>query len=67
MTRLILISHGQTQWNVEGRWQGQSDPPLNGEGIAQAHRLATDLKYMGIEVIYTSPLLRAYQTAQIVA
>jgi alpha-ribazole phosphatase len=67
ITRLILIRHGQTEWNVEGRWQGQSDPPLNAEGIAQAHRLGADLTNKGLDVIYTSSLLRAVETAQIVA
>ncbi len=67
MTRLILIRHGKTEWNLERRLEGRSDPPLNGEGIAQAQRMATELKNAGIDAIYTSPLRRAYQTAQILA
>ncbi len=66
-TRLILIRHGETDWNVEGRYQGQADPPLNPKGIEQARRLAQILKDKGIDVIYSSPLKRAWQTAQIIA
>ncbi len=67
MTRLVLIRHGETDWNVEGRYQGQADPPLNGRGVAQAHRLAEALRGVGLEVLYTSPLRRARQTAEVVA
>jgi probable phosphoglycerate mutase len=38
MTRLILIRHGKTNWNTEGRWQGQADVPLNATGWIQANR-----------------------------
>lgn len=67
MRRLILIRHGETDWNVEGRYQGQADPPLNDKGFAQAQQLAEELAGLGMEVIYTSPLLRARQTAEVVA
>ncbi|MEJ2264273.1 MAG: histidine phosphatase family protein [Anaerolineales bacterium] len=66
MTQLVLIRHGETDWNVEGRYQGQADPPLNARGMAQAERLAEELEQTGLEVLYTSPLLRARQTAEIV-
>lgn len=65
MKRLILIRHGETDWNVEGRYQGQADPPLNAKGLAQAEELAEELAGVGVEVIYTSPLLRARQTAEV--
>lgn len=66
MTRLVLIRHGETDWNVEGRYQGQADPPLNGRGLAQAKRLAEELEQARLEVLYTSSLLRARQTAEII-
>lgn len=65
--RLVLIRHGETDWNVIGRYQGQADPPLNSRGYAQSLELAKKLEGVGLEVIYTSPLLRAAQTAGIIA
>lgn len=65
--RLILIRHGETDWNVEGRYQGQADPPLNQQGLAQARQLAQKLRGVGLDVLYSSPLRRALQTAQILA
>lgn len=67
LTRLILIRHGETDWNVEGRYQGQADPPLNARGEAQARRLAAELAEVGLDVLYSSPLRRALQTAQVIA
>lgn len=67
MTRLILCRHGETDWNVEGRYQGQADPPLNATGVAQAHNLVVALRDVGLDLIYSSPLRRAIQTAEIVA
>lgn len=67
MTSLILIRHGETDWNVIGRYQGQADPPLNQRGLEQARQLAEELSDAGLELIYTSPLRRAAQTAQIIA
>jgi broad specificity phosphatase PhoE len=66
-TRLILIRHGETDWNVEGRYQGQADPPLNQRGLAQARQLAQKLRGVGLDVLYSSPLRRALQTARILA
>jgi len=64
MTRLILIRHGETDWNVEGRYQGQADPPLNEHGREQAQKLAADLRDAGLDILYSSPLRRARETAQ---
>ena len=67
MTDIIIIRHGETNWNVEGRYQGQADPPLNNRGLDQAHKVAELLVACNLELIYSSPLKRAYQTAQIIA
>jgi len=67
MTRLILIRHGETDWNIEGRYQGQADPPLNSRGREQAYQLAEQLNGIGLEVLYTSPLRRAADTAKVIA
>jgi broad specificity phosphatase PhoE len=67
MARLILVRHGVTDWNREGRYQGQSDPPLNDEGLQQAHRLIELLKPEGISRVVSSDLKRASETARILA
>ncbi len=63
MTTLILIRHGETDWNLEGRYTGQSDIPLNARGLQQAEALASKLCATKIVAIYSSDLLRASQTA----
>lgn len=67
MPTIIIIRHGETDWNVEGRYQGQADPSLNQRGFKQAHKLAGELTNSDLELIYTSPLQRSFQTAQIIA
>lgn len=67
MTHLCLIRHGQTDWNLEGRYQGQSDVPLNENGLAQARSLIERLNGQTFAAIYSSDLLRARQTAQPIA
>lgn len=64
ITRLVLIRHGQTVWNVEGRYQGQADPPLSAEGLTQATILASRLRRHHLDLLYTSPLARCRQTAE---
>jgi broad specificity phosphatase PhoE len=64
MTRLLLIRHGETDWNVEGRWQGQIDVPLNARGRQHASQIADELVGEDIQAIYASDLSRALETAQ---
>jgi broad specificity phosphatase PhoE len=66
MTAIIIIRHGETDWNIEGRYQGQADPPLNQRGFDQAYKLAEKLTKFNLDLVYSSPLQRAYQTAQII-
>ncbi len=64
---IYIARHGQTQWNVEGKIQGHTDSPLTKEGKAQAKNLAHELKDIKFDAAYSSDLLRAKRTAQIVA
>ncbi len=67
VTRLLVIRHGETAWNTEGRIQGHIDIPLNDKGRWQADRLATALIDEEVDAIYSSDLERARDTAQAVA
>ncbi len=64
---IIIIRHGQTQWNLEKRTQGHLDSPLTELGISQAKKTARKLKDYNFDLIVSSPLGRAIQTAKIVA
>lgn len=66
-TTLWLIRHGETDWNVDGRYTGQSDIPLNGHGRTQAQALAEKLQTFPPEVIFSSDLQRARETAEVIA
>lgn len=67
MTRLVLVRHGQTDWNLEGRYQGHTDLSLNNTGRAQASILTEELKGWSFKAIYSSDLRRASETADIIA
>jgi broad specificity phosphatase PhoE len=66
MTTLLLVRHGETDWNAERRWQGHADVPLNDRGREQAMQLAEQLAGERVDAIYTSDLGRARETAEIV-
>ncbi|HSI31528.1 MAG TPA: histidine phosphatase family protein [Miltoncostaeaceae bacterium] len=62
--RLILLRHGESTWNAQGRMQGTADPPLSAAGRAQARALAPLLDGLRPDAVVTSDLLRARQTAE---
>lgn len=64
--KLYVVRHGQTNWNIENRLQGSVDIPLNDTGIKQAHLVASQIKPLPIDVIISSPLSRALETAKII-
>jgi len=66
-TRIVLIRHGETDWNTETRIQGHTDIPLNRRGRWQAQRLGAALADEGLAAVYASDLQRAHATAQAVA
>lgn len=66
VTRILAIRHGETDWNVDTRIQGQIDIPLNSTGRAQASRLALALSDESLDAVYASDLARAWDTADIV-
>jgi broad specificity phosphatase PhoE len=65
--KIILIRHGETEYNRQKKWQGWSDIPLNKAGRKQAQLLAHRLKHEVIDVLYTSDLKRAVETAHAIA
>jgi len=68
VTTLLLVRHGETDWNAERRWQGHTDVPLNERGREQARALAEELAADGrVDAIYSSDLSRARATAETVA
>jgi len=66
MTTIYLTRHGQTEWNLEKRLQGHGNSPLTEFGLNRAKELSERIKDIDIDTIYTSPIERAYKTAEIV-
>lgn len=66
-TRVLLLRHGQSTWNAEGRWQGWADPPLTELGERQAADAVPALAKFAFNVIVTSDLRRAQRTSDILA
>jgi broad specificity phosphatase PhoE len=64
---LWLVRHGQTDWNLQGRYQGHADPPLNEVGLEEAARAAQELTKLKLDALFCSDLLRAVQTAEQIA
>ncbi len=64
-SRVLLVRHGQSEWNALGRWQGQADPPLSDLGRAQARAAAHSLG--ALDAVFASDLQRAMETAAIIA
>jgi broad specificity phosphatase PhoE len=67
MTVILLARHGETDWNRERRVQGHSDTRLNDTGRAQARALGEELDGEPIDAVYSSDLMRAHETARLVA
>ena len=65
MTRLLLVRHGESTWNADGRWQGQADPPLSDAGRQQAVDAARSIGT--VDAIVTSDLQRAADTGATIA
>ena len=66
-TRICIIRHGETDWNVEKRIQGHTDIPLNATGRAQALAMAFNAAHHRFSAIYSSDLARAVETARVLA
>lgn len=65
MTTMLLVRHGQSEWNALGRWQGQADPPLSDLGRQQA--FSAGPRIGAVDVIISSDLQRSVETAQILS
>ncbi len=65
-TEIYLVRHGETEWNIQKRYQGSGDSPLTDKGINQAKALNQYLKEITFDKIYSSPANRAKHTAQLV-
>ena len=67
VTTIALVRHGETDWNRDRRFQGHADVPLNSAGREQVRELADRLAGESFSVVYTSPLRRASESAELIA
>lgn len=67
MTQFILIRHGETLWNEQKKYQGESDLSLSQNGKRSIRKLSKAVQQFGVDVLYTSPLKRARQSAAIIS
>ncbi|MFZ7102603.1 MAG: alpha-ribazole phosphatase [Peptococcaceae bacterium] len=67
MTKIIFVRHGETEWNDTGKYQGHTDIPLSQTGLEQAVKVSLRLANERIAAVYSSDLLRARQTAELIA
>ncbi|MGH2534811.1 MAG: histidine phosphatase family protein [Thermomicrobiales bacterium] len=66
VTTVCFVRHGETDWNAAGRFQGQEDIPLNARGRVQAHKSGAHLRGESWDILVSSPLGRAWETARII-
>lgn len=64
---IYLVRHGETEWNIKGLVQGHTDIPLNEKGEKQARQTATKLKRVSFDKAFSSDLVRAKKTAELIA
>lgn len=67
LTKVIFVRHGETSWNLDKRYQGHSDIALNEKGVQQAQAVAERLATERISAVYSSDLIRAAKTAELIA
>jgi len=67
VSRLLVLRHGESEWNAQGRWQGWADPPLSELGRRQAVEAGKRLRHEGFTAVASSDLLRARRTAELAA
>ena len=63
---IYIVRHGQTDWNLAGKIQGHTNISLNKKGIKQAKKVSKKLKKVDFDIVFSSPLIRAYETASII-
>jgi broad specificity phosphatase PhoE len=67
VTTIVLVRHGETDWNRDRRFQGHADIPLNAAGLDQVRELGEQLAGESFSIVYTSPLRRASESAELLA